>query len=77
MTDAELIAHHGGPTKLAKVLGFPERGGVQRIQNWIARGIPPAVKVRWPDLFLNVSVVTGAPAIGQVAEPAPAEVSHG
>lgn len=66
MTDAQLIAHHGGPTKLAKLLDFPERGGVQRIQNWITRGIPPAVKVQHPKLFLDPEVLSAA-------EPAKAE----
>ena len=55
MTDTELIAHYGGPAKLARLLGFPEQGGVQRIQNWTTRGIPPAVKVQFPELFLNPS----------------------
>lgn len=53
MTDAELIEFHGGPTKLAKRLGYPENGGVQRVQNWVKRGIPPAVKVKYPSLFLR------------------------
>ena len=53
MTDTELIAHYGGPAKLARLLGFPEQGGVQRIQNWTTRGIPPAVKVQFPEIFLN------------------------
>ena len=54
MTDTELIAYYGGPAKLARMLGFPEQGGVQRIQNWTTRGIPPAVKVQFPEIFLNV-----------------------
>ncbi|EJE49593.1 hypothetical protein PMI14_05836 [Acidovorax sp. CF316] len=54
MTDAELIALHGGPTKLAKLLGFPDEGAAQRVQNWKKRGIPPAVKVKHPSLFLNL-----------------------
>ena len=58
MTDTELIAHYGGPAKLARLLGFPEQGGVQRIQNWTTRGIPPAVKVQFPEIFLNVPKTT-------------------
>jgi hypothetical protein len=53
MTDAELIKHYGGPTKLAKRLGFDEKGGVQRVQNWLSRGIPSYIKVRYPNLFLS------------------------
>ncbi len=58
MTDTELIAYYGGPAKLARMLGFPEQGGVQRIQNWTTRGIPPAVKVQFPEIFLNVPTAT-------------------
>lgn len=51
--DAELIARLGGPTKVAEALGFDKaKGGTQRVQNWLGRGIPAAVKLRRPDLFL-------------------------
>jgi len=49
--DAELIRSLGGPTKVAKLLGY-EVGGVQRVQNWLSRGIPSHVKVARPDLFM-------------------------
>lgn len=52
MTDAELIDHYGGPTKLAALLGYGARG-VQRVWNWRERGIPAAVKVARPELFLT------------------------
>jgi hypothetical protein len=52
MDDKELIAYHGGPAKLAEKLGYGKDGGVQRVQNWLARGIPPKVKLERPDLFL-------------------------
>lgn len=43
--DASLIDHLGGPAKLAKRLRFdPKKGGVQRVQNWKARGIPASVE---------------------------------
>lgn len=67
MTDTELIAYYGGPAKLARMLGFPEHGGVQRIQNWTTRGIPPAVKVQFPEIFLNAAT---APARGEAQEAA-------
>jgi hypothetical protein len=47
--DAPLITGLGGPTKVAKRLGFTP----QRVQNWLERGIPPAVKVEHPRLFLK------------------------
>lgn len=43
--DAELISHMGGATKLAARLGYDlKKGGVQRVQNWKERGIPPGVE---------------------------------
>lgn len=54
MTDAELIAEMGGPARLAEVLGYDvRRGGVQRVHNWISRGIPASVKVAFPEVFLR------------------------
>lgn len=53
-SDAELIKQLGGPTKLADLLGYDKAsGGVQRVQNWMTRGIPAAVKVQRPDLFMR------------------------
>jgi len=52
MNDAELISHLGGPAKVAAMLSFEKRNGVQRVQNWITRGIPPSVKVQFPKIFL-------------------------
>lgn len=53
MTDQELIESMGGPTKVAERLGYTKRGGVQRVSNWLRRGIPAAVKVQHPELFLD------------------------
>lgn len=50
--DRALIADLGGPTQLAEKLGYEKLGGVQRVQNWTVRGIPAAVKVKRPDLFM-------------------------
>lgn len=67
--DAELIKSLGGPSKLAETLGFDKAaGGAQRVQNWMTRGIPAAVKVQRPDLFLGGRVVA-EPASGGVASP--------
>ncbi|WP_086922262.1 hypothetical protein [Variovorax sp. JS1663] len=51
MKDADLIRQLGGPTRLAKRLGYGI-GGAQRVTNWLKRGIPAQVKVDHPDLFL-------------------------
>ncbi|MDP3228496.1 MAG: hypothetical protein Q8N13_11045 [Acidovorax sp.] len=51
--DRELIAELGGPSKVAELLGLPKLGGQQRVQNWLARGIPSKVKIQRPDLFLR------------------------
>jgi len=54
MSDAELINDLGGPAKVAELLGYDKRsGGVQRVSNWITRGIPSKVKVDFPHLFLR------------------------
>jgi hypothetical protein len=50
--DAKLIAELGGPAKVAKLLGYGDRG-TQRVHNWLTRGIPPKVKLERPDLFLR------------------------
>ncbi len=55
MKDKILIKELGGPAKVAEMLGYEKAGGVQRVQNWIARGIPAKVKIEHPDLFLRSS----------------------
>lgn len=47
MNDKDLIASLGGPTALAKRLGFK----TPRVGNWVARGIPAKVKLDNPDVF--------------------------
>jgi hypothetical protein len=50
--DSQIILAFGGPTALAKKLGLvPSGGGVQRVHNWLTRGIPAAVKWSRPDVF--------------------------
>ena len=48
---AELINRLGGPSKLAKALGFNGAGSVQRVQNWKYRGIPEVIFLRNPQIF--------------------------
>ncbi len=50
--DWPLVLALGGPVKVAELLGWTKEGSVQRVQNWKGRGIPPAVKLLRPDLFL-------------------------
>lgn len=52
VSDSDLIERLGGSSALARRLGYPLLGGVQRVQNWKRRGIPPRVKLEWPELFL-------------------------
>ena len=49
--DKKLINDLGGAAKVAELLGYDKNGGVQRVQNWKVRGIPPKVKLERPDLF--------------------------
>ncbi len=40
----------GGVEKVAELI---DSKSTQRVQNWLRRGIPPSVKLEFPDLFLN------------------------
>ncbi|WP_081060275.1 hypothetical protein [Burkholderia territorii] len=52
--DRLTIARLGGPARVAELLGYEkQQGGTQRVCNWLARGIPAAVKLERPDLFLS------------------------
>lgn len=54
MNDKDIIEKLGGPTKVAELLGFDKKkGGSQRVQNWMTRGIPPKVKLDHPHIFLK------------------------
>lgn len=50
--DAALIKKLGGPSKVAELICIEKRGGAQRVQNWMVRGIPAAIKVQFPHLFM-------------------------
>lgn len=71
-TDRELIACLGGPTKVAELLNLPKYGGVQRVQNWTQRGIPAAVKVAHPRIFMPELT----PALATTTHPATENVAH-
>lgn len=62
MTDQEIISYHGGPTSFAKILGLTTPGSVQRVSNWLTRGIPADVKLQHPHLFgITISAVAQIP----------------
>ncbi|KQW24692.1 hypothetical protein [Acidovorax sp. Root402] len=58
--DIQIITALGGPSKVAELLHLPKKGGQQRVQNWLARGIPAHVKVERPDLFMPELVQASA-----------------
>lgn len=60
MSDKDLIERLGGPSAVAKLLGYESNGGPQRVHNWTKRGIPAAVKLAHPQLFM---VERGAPPV--------------
>ena len=45
MTDEELIKFLGGPSAVARHLGFTGKKGVTRVCMWAKRGIPAKVKL--------------------------------
>ena len=51
--DWQLIERLGGASEVARLLGYPDKGGAQRVHNWKFRGIPADVKLKRPDLFLS------------------------
>lgn len=51
--DAKLIREMGGPTKVAAILAAGPKVSVQRVQNWLTRGIPSHIKVAYPHYFMR------------------------
>jgi hypothetical protein len=50
--DKKVIADLGGPAEVARALGLdPANGGVQRVHNWMTRGIPPAIRLSHLEYF--------------------------
>lgn len=49
MTDRELIIKLGGVVVVADYLGV----SYQCVFNWLSRGIPPKVKLDYPEIFLS------------------------
>ena len=70
LTDTELIANLGGPSKVAALIGLDKRaGGAQRVQNWLKRGIPAEVKLQYPAYFLPHLVASPQAQATQAAQP--------
>ena len=51
--DRAIIERLGGPARVAEMLKLNKFGGVQRVSNWVRRGIPAQVKLDHPDIFLT------------------------
>lgn len=49
--DQQTIATMGGAAKVSRLLGYGPMG-TQRVHNWMRRGIPAAVRVEHPHLFM-------------------------
>jgi hypothetical protein len=47
--DRKLIEQLGGTSQVAKLI----KSSPQRVHNWKTRGIPAAIKLAYPELFLN------------------------
>lgn len=57
MNIAELIDYHGGPTELAKKLGFTHPKNANRVVNWRARNaVPYKVQLEHPKIFGKAAV---------------------
>jgi hypothetical protein len=70
MNDAELIRSLGGPAALAERLKFKKDGGVQRVANWVKRGIPWRIKAENPSIFKRKTPVAPSP-VTKPARPNP------
>lgn len=72
--DKAIILDLGGPKKVAQILGYDHKpGGVNRVLNWMRRGIPAQVKVDFPHLFMQPApAASDSPAV-----PDPVVVSRG
>ena len=52
--DQNLIKQLGGSSALAKKLNISK----QRVSNWMNRGIPPIIKLTYPNIFLKSIAMT-------------------
>lgn len=69
--DAALIHALGGPRKVCELLGYDKRtGGVQRINNWLIRGIPYKVKLEHAALWMSAQQAAIESASRKAKKPA-------
>ena len=73
MKDAETIKSLGGPTAVARLLGLDTPDGSRRVHNWIKRGIPAAIKVKHPEIFLKADDYPPGNSDAAPLHPAPAK----
>lgn len=73
--DRQLIESLGGPAKVADLLGYDKAGGVQRVYNWMVRGIPSRVKLDHPEIFLRTLQKDASPSQDISAEPLAGEAA--
>lgn len=50
--DAAIIEREGGGAVLARKLGLKGPRPADRVNNWKVRGIPAAIKLMYPEVFL-------------------------
>ncbi|UXA66045.1 helix-turn-helix domain-containing protein [Xanthomonas prunicola] len=77
-SDNDVTAHAaaidalGGPSKLARRLGYSMPGGAQRVTNWRSRGIPSVVLLEnaWLNREVRRQLQSAAQADGEVRDEA-------
>lgn len=52
MADRALIMKYGGPTALSRQLKLQGPNAGSRVRKWMERGIPPSIKLAYPEVFL-------------------------
>lgn len=52
-SESKIIDALGGPTEVAKKLGYKLPSGAARVSNWKKRGIPAKIKLEFPWMFLR------------------------
>jgi len=53
MKDCEIIEFYGGSKALCKLLGLEGQHSEIRVHQWKKRGIPAAIKLKYPEIFLK------------------------
>jgi len=53
MTDSDIIEYYGGSKALCKKLGWAGISQEIKVYQWKKRGIPAAIKLKYPEIFLK------------------------